>query len=78
NLDSGNVEARVADDVTQVLAPWTPVTTVADKNNFPYPYGGYIVPGSTLDQAIILVSQWNTITNSPYNVSQFVVNLDRR
>jgi hypothetical protein len=40
-------------------------------------YGGYIVPGSTVDQAIILVSQWNTTTNNPYNVQQFVVNLNR-
>jgi hypothetical protein len=29
-------------------------------------------------QAIILVSQWNTTTHNPYNVQQFVVNLNRR
>jgi len=77
NASSGNVEARVADDVTQVLAPWTPVTVVATQQTVPQNYGGYIVPGSTLDQAIILVSQWNTNTNNPYNVQQFVVNLVR-
>jgi hypothetical protein len=77
NATSGNVEVRVADDVTQVLAPDTPVTVVATQETLPQNYGGYIVPGSTLDQAIILVSQWNTTTNDPYNVQQFVVNLNR-
>jgi D-arabinan endo alpha-(1,5)-arabinofuranosidase len=77
NATSGNVEVRVADDVTQVLAPDTPVTIVATQETVPQNYGGYIVPGSTLDQAIILVSQWNTATNDPYNVQQFVVNLNR-
>lgn len=77
NWTSGNVEVRVADDVTQVLAPDTPVTVVATPETVPQNYGGYIVPGSTLDQAIILVSQWDTTTNAPYNVQQFVVNLNR-
>jgi hypothetical protein len=62
-----------------VLAPWTRVTVVADQQTVPRNYGGYIVPGSTLDQAIILVSQWGTVPldNDPYNVHQFVVNLNR-
>ncbi|HWS93086.1 MAG TPA: DUF4185 domain-containing protein [Mycobacterium sp.] len=77
NWSTGNVEVRVADDVTQVLAPGTPVTVVATQETVPQNYGGYIVPGSTLDQAIILVSQWNTTTNNPYNVQEFVVNLNR-
>jgi hypothetical protein len=77
NWSTGNVEVRVADDVTQVLAPGTPVTVVATQETLPQNYGGYIVPGSTLDQAIILVSQWNTATNDPYNVQEFVVNLNR-
>jgi D-arabinan endo alpha-(1,5)-arabinofuranosidase len=77
NATTGNVEVRVTDDVTKVLAPETPVTVVATQETVPQNYGGYIVPGSTLDQAIILVSQWNTTTNDPYNVQQFVVNLNR-
>ena len=79
NWSTGQVEVRVADDVTQVLAPNTPMTVVCDQQGVPQNYGGYIVPGSTLDQAIILVSQWNTVTgsNNPYNVQQFVVNLNR-
>jgi D-arabinan endo alpha-(1,5)-arabinofuranosidase len=77
NASTGRVEVRVADDVTQVLAPGTPMTVVADQFSVPQNYGGYIVPGSTLDQAIILVSQFNTMTGDPYNVQQFVVNLNR-
>ena len=77
NATTGNVEVRVTDDVTQVLAPETPVTVVATQQTVPQNYGGYIVPGSTLDQAIILVSQFNTFTGDPYNVQQFVVNLNR-
>jgi hypothetical protein len=77
NATTGNVEVRVTDDVTQVLAPETPVTIVATPETVPQNYGGYIVPGSTLDQAIILVSQWNTAAHDPYNVQQFVVNLNR-
>ena len=77
NASTGNVEVRVTDDVTQVLAPETPVTVVATQETVPQNYGGYIVPGSTLDQAIILVSQFNTFTGDPYNVQQFVVNLNR-
>jgi Domain of unknown function (DUF4185) len=80
NASTGNVEVRVTDDVTQVLAPETPVTLVATQESLPQNYGGYIVPGSTLDQAIILVSQFNTSPinyGDPYNVQQFVVNLNR-
>jgi hypothetical protein len=77
NASTGNVEVRVTDDVTQVLAPETPVTIVATQETVPQNYGGYIVPGSTLDQCIILVSQWDTATGDPYNVQQFVVNLNR-
>jgi hypothetical protein len=80
NASTGNVEVRVTDDVTQVLAPETPVTIVATQETVPQNYGGYIVAGSTLDQAIILVSQFNTAfidSGDPYNVQQFVVNLNR-
>jgi hypothetical protein len=36
-------------------------------------YGGYIVPGSTLDDLHLLVSQWNTNTQWPYWTQQFRV-----
>lgn len=34
-------------------------------------YGAYIVPGSTLDNLHLVVSQWNTHTNWPYQSMQF-------
>ncbi len=35
------------------------------------PYGGYLVPGSTLEDLHLVVSQWNTATNWPYRAMQF-------
>ncbi|GAA4866604.1 DUF4185 domain-containing protein [Saccharopolyspora cebuensis] len=34
-------------------------------------YGPYVVPGSTLEDLHLAVSQWNTTTNWPYRVMQF-------
>jgi hypothetical protein len=34
-------------------------------------YGGYIVPGSTLDELHLVVSQWHTKKNWPYRAMQF-------
>lgn len=34
-------------------------------------YGGYVVPGSTLSELHLVVSQWNTRTNWPYHAMQF-------
>lgn len=34
-------------------------------------YGGYVIPGSTLDDLHLSVSQWNTETDWPYRVMQF-------
>jgi hypothetical protein len=34
-------------------------------------YGGYTLPGSTLDDLHLVVSQWNTGTNWPYRSMQF-------
>ena len=34
-------------------------------------YGGYILPGSTLADLHLVVSQWNTATNWPYHAMQF-------
>jgi len=38
-------------------------------------YGGYIVPGSTLADLHLVVSQWNTTTNWPYRAMQFAVDV---
>ncbi len=73
NASTGNMEMRVADDPT-VLGT-APVTTVVfatewpdpvehlpppEVNRLAQPYGGYISPGSTLDEVRVFVSQWNT------------------
>ncbi|MBE9376616.1 DUF4185 domain-containing protein [Saccharopolyspora sp. HNM0983] len=34
-------------------------------------YGGYIVPGSSIDELHLVVSQWNTQKNWPYRAMQF-------
>ena len=89
NASTGNMEMRVADDPTQLGA--APVTTVVvatewpdpvenlgppQNNRLAQPYGGYISPGSTLDEVRVFVSQWNTGPRggSPYRVIQFAVN----
>jgi hypothetical protein len=90
NATTGNMEVRVADDPTSLGT--APVTTVVQHDEWPdpaeslpppydnrlaQPYGGYISPGSTLDELRIFVSQWNNIdprARAPYRVIQFAVN----
>jgi hypothetical protein len=90
NASTGNMEVRVADDPTRLGT--APATTVVFAGKWPepadllpppediqlaQPYGGYISPGSTLDELRVLVSQWNTTPggdNSPYRVIQYAVN----
>ena len=90
NATTGNMEVRVANDPTGLGA--APVTTVVVATSWPdvadelpppqdnglaQPYGGYISPGSTLDEVRVFVSQWNTLPqadNAPYRVIQFAVN----
>jgi hypothetical protein len=89
NASTGNMEVRVANDPTGLGA--APVTTVVfasvwpdpaedlpppEDNRLAQPYGGYISPGSTLDELRVFISQWNTGPgdNSPYRVIQFAVN----
>jgi hypothetical protein len=90
NGSTGNMEVRVADDPTKLgAAPVTTVVFAADwpevadelpvpeDNRLAQPYGGYISPGSTLDELRVFVSQWNTLPradNAPYRVIQFAVN----
>ncbi len=89
NESTGNMEVRVAADPTGLGT--APVTTVVVAGNWPVPaenlpapedntlaqpYGGYLSPGSTLDELRVFVSQWNTgpRDRSPYRVIQFAVN----
>lgn len=90
NASTGNMEVRVADGPTGLgTAPVTTVVragdwpVVADElpppedNRLAQPYGGYLSPGSTLDELRVFVSQWNTLPradNAPYRVIQFAVN----
>ncbi|WP_420715936.1 DUF4185 domain-containing protein [Mycobacterium sp. 663a-19] len=89
NSGNGNMEVRVANDPTSLGT--APVTTVVQHDEWPepaeslpppydnrlaQPYGGYISPGSTLDELRIFVSQWDTRGRvaAPYRVIQFAVN----
>ena len=89
NASTANMEVRVADNPTALGA--APVTTVIiagawpdpaevlpppEVNRLAQPYGGYISPGSTLDEVRVFISQWNTLprAQSPYRVIQFAVN----
>lgn len=89
NASTGNMEIRVAADPTGLGS--APVTTVVrayawpepadslpppEVNQLAQPYGGYIAPGSTLDNVRVFVSQWNTQSRerAPYRVIQFAVN----
>jgi hypothetical protein len=90
NLTTGDMEVRVADDPTGLgTAPVTTVVTpvpwpdppeslpAPDDNRLSQAYGGYISPGSTLDELRIFVSQWHNTdprSQSPYRVIQFAVN----
>jgi hypothetical protein len=91
NASTGNMEIRVAYEPTGLGT--APVTTVVigggdwpdpadalpppEDNRLAQPYGGYISPGSTLDEVRVFISQWNTSPgggSTPYRVIQYAVN----
>jgi hypothetical protein len=89
NDTTGDMEVRVADGPTGLGT--APVTTVIKPVDWPEPpaalppednrlsqaYGGFISPGSTLDELRIFVSQWHNVdprSQEPYRVIQFAVN----
>lgn len=80
NAASASIEVRVSKEIhrdwnelkpAHVVAGWAGWDVTQNENNFTQLYGGYIVPGSTLDNMDIVVSQWNTTTNRRYNSTQF-------
>ncbi|OBG98608.1 hypothetical protein A5697_15865 [Mycobacterium sp. E3251] len=81
NQGTGNVEVRVADDPTKVMAVGpTVVVQQSDPhapNFLPQNYGGFILPQSTLSNLNLLVSQWDTNNNTPYNTREFHVDANR-
>ncbi|OHU35715.1 hypothetical protein BKG80_23475 [Mycobacteroides chelonae] len=93
NGATGATEVRVGSGLpTDIFKPGVPTTVVAPGGDwanpvpgqYPQNYGGYIMPGSTLDNMNIWVSQWNTGVDAngvpfgaPYTVEQFQVNANR-
>lgn len=77
------IEVRISKDIARDWDEITPANVVIagrggwsaaqTPSNFTQLYGGYIVPGSTLDNMDLVVSQWNTGTNARYNSTQFNV-----
>lgn len=75
------VEVRVSETIDGDWSSIKPATIAKNGSwvlpqtplNWSQPYGGYIVPGSTLDNMDIVVSQWNTSTNQRYMSTQFNV-----
>lgn len=81
NEDSLSVEVRISETLER---DWDDVRVAKIARNgswdskqtplnWSQPYGGYIVPGSHLDDMDIVVSQWNTTDNSRYTATQFNV-----
>jgi D-arabinan endo alpha-(1,5)-arabinofuranosidase len=72
------IDAQVLRHPTQDLRS-TPTITLLhgtdwesqDVNHLAQLYGSYIIPGSTLDDTHLTVSQWNTGDNSVYHVMQY-------
>ena len=85
-FDAGHyrIDARVLDHPTANLHE-APTTTLLEGSGWhdedhaagraAQLYGGYVVPGSTLDALDLVVSQWNTGTNWPYHCMQFRASL---
>jgi hypothetical protein len=78
------VEVFVGDTPTTVLQPGVSTPTVVmdnapgAPNNVPAPYGGYILPGSTLDNLGIFGSQWWRLENGSvhYDVQHVDANVE--
>lgn len=81
NEETLSVELRISKDIARDWNSIPPVVIAKhgdwknDQNatNWSQPYGGYIMPGSTLNDMDIVVSQWRTDNNSRYMSTQFNV-----
>jgi hypothetical protein len=72
------ISAMVLDHPTQDLRKTDRVTLLhgtswsnQDANHVAQLYGSYVIPGSTMNDLHLTVSQWNTSNNSVYHVSQY-------
>jgi hypothetical protein len=77
----GTVEVHVGDSPTSVVGPHPTVVMSNDPRspNFtPAPYGGYILPGSTLNNLGLFGSQWYQPPGGPvqYDVQDIQVNVE--
>lgn len=86
DAQGGRMEVRVGTSPAGIFGN-VPTTIVAQNGDpgapkfMPQPYGGYIMPHSTLDDLKVFVSQWNTAKDSnnvpigtPYDTREFQVN----
>lgn len=83
NEETASIEVRISDTIARDWNTIEPARVVVagdggwgssqNENNFTQLYGGYIVPGSTLANMDLVVSQWNTSNNSRYMSTQFNV-----
>lgn len=81
NEERMSIEIRISKDIDVdwnaispadviVSGPWN---QTQNESNFSQLYGAYIVPGSTLDNMDLVISQWKTDDDSRYNSTQFNV-----
>jgi len=86
NAETYSVEVRITRNITDDWNAVTPARVILggawdapqDAGNFAQVYGGYIVPGSTIGNMDLVVSQWRTSNNRRYNSTQFnVTGLDK-
>lgn len=90
NVDAhgGSVEVRVGTRPTEIFGSGVNPTLVVQNGerdapqHLPQPYGGYILPGSTLNDLRLFVSQWNTAKGqdnlpigTPYDTREFQLSL---
>lgn len=80
NAGTGNTEVRVGSGPPPDIFRDSTMTVLAaggawgEPGKVPQNYGGYIMPGATLTNMGILISQWNTTTGLTYVVNHFQVN----
>ncbi len=83
NAETMAIEVRISETIARDWNEIEPANVVVagfggwrapqDASNFTQLYGGYITPGSTLDNLDLVISQWNTGDNSRYMSTQFNV-----
>lgn len=83
NARTASIDVRISKDIDTNWNEIKPAHVVVasaggwassqSPSNFTQLYGGYIAPGSRIDNLNIVVSQWNTSNNSRYMSTQFNV-----